>query len=152
MRQMADVLTKTQRSFCMSQIRGKHSTPELVVRRTLHSLGYRYRLHDRGLPGSPDLVFPARRKIIFVHGCFWHRHFCKLGRPTPATRQRFWEAKLLGNKRRDKIVCQRLRRDRWDVLVVWECQTRDTGKMIGKLRSFLDDIPTRGQAQGSEFR
>ena len=138
MRWMADVLTKAQRSFCMFQIRGKHTTPELVVRRVVHSLGYRYRLHDRNLPGSPDLVFTSRRKVIFVHGCFWHRHRCKLGKPTPTTRRKFWITKLLKNKQRDKIIRRKLRGEKWDVLVVWECHTRDTSKMVKKLKLFLD--------------
>src|SRR6266852_3772457 len=135
---MADVLTRSQRRFCMSQIRGKNTKPQLMVRRLVHSLGYRYRLHDRNLQGSPDLVFQSRRKLIFVHGCFWHRHRCKLGKPIPATRQSFWITKLLRNKQRDKIVRQRLRRENWEVLVVWECHTRDTKKMIQKLKLFLD--------------
>lgn len=135
---MADVLTKAQRSLCMSQIQGKHTRPELMVRQCVHSLGYRYRIHDRNLPGSPDLVFSSRRKVIFVHGCFWHRHRCKLGKPIPNTRRGFWMTKLLRNKQRDKIVRQRLRRESWDVLVVWECHTRNTKKMAETLKRFLD--------------
>ena len=83
---MVDVLTPKQRQFCMSRIQGKDTRPEMVVRRMVHALGYRYRLHVRSLPGCPDLVFPSREKVIFVHGCFWHRHNCRYGRVRPATR------------------------------------------------------------------
>lgn len=135
---MTDVLTRSQRSFCMSQIRGKHTNPELTVRRLLHSLGYRYRLHVRNLPGSPDLVFPSRRKLIFVHGCFWHRHRCKLGKPVPSTRRKFWVKKLTQNKLRDRFTRRQLRRVGWDVLTVWECQVRDIEGLTNRLSSFLD--------------
>lgn len=134
---MADVLTRAQRRFCMSQIQGKDTGPELVVRRIVHSLGYRYRLHDRRLPGAPDLVFPGRGKAIFVHGCFWHRHSCKLGRPMPATRRDFWATKFLENKQRDKTARQKLLKMKWEVLVVWECQTRDLERLTTKLVAFL---------------
>lgn len=138
MRCMADVLTQAERRFCMSQIRGKHTKPEMIVRRLAHSLGYRYRLHDRNLPGSPDLVFPSRRQVIFVHGCFWHRHRCKLGRPMPASRRNFWAMKLLKNKQRDRAARRKLCRADWEVLVVWECQTKDLEKLSKKLATFLD--------------
>lgn len=139
MHPMVDVLTEGQRRYCMSRIRGKHTGPELVVRRLVHSLGYRYRLHDRTLPGSPDLVFAARGKVIFVHGCFWHRHKCKLGRPVPATRRDFWTTKFLENKQRDRVARQKLRNAKWEVLVIWECQTGDLKKLAPKLVTFLGD-------------
>ncbi len=134
---MADVLTKEQRRLCMSRIRGKDTKPEMVVRRMLHALGYRYRLHRRDLPGCPDLVFPGRRKIIFVHGCFWHRHRCKYGLVTPATRPEFWKKKLEGNRARDTRVRKELRRLGWQVLVVWECQIRKPDAMIKRVVDFL---------------
>jgi DNA mismatch endonuclease (patch repair protein) len=134
---MADVLTQAQRKFCMSQIHGKHTKPELLVRRLVHSMGYRYRLHDRTLPGSPDLVFRSLQKLIFVHGCFWHRHRCKFGKPMPATRQNFWKTKLLQNKSRDQNTQRKLRRNGWDVLVIWECQTSDTDNLVIRLNNFL---------------
>jgi DNA mismatch endonuclease (patch repair protein) len=139
MRWMADVLTRAQRRFCMSRIRGKHTGPELVVRHLVHLLGYRYRLHDRNLPGSPDLVFQGRGRVIFVHGCFWHRHCCKLGRPMPAVRRNFWSMKLLKNKQRDRVARRKLRSAEWKVLVVWECQTRDLERLTKKLITFLGD-------------
>ena len=120
---MADIFTPEQRSRIMSRIRGKDTAPEMVVRRMLHSGGYRYRLHVGGLPGKPDLVFPRRRKVIFVHGCFWHRHGdCKTGSSVPKTRTDFWTAKFDNNTRRDKSVRERLTEDGWGVLVVWECE------------------------------
>lgn len=118
-----DVLTPEQRRRCMAAVRSKHTKPELLVRRLVHSLGYRYRLHRRDLPGCPDLAFPRRRKVIFVHGCFWHRHSCHKGRSLPATRRRFWEHKLADNKKRDGKIRRRLNSLGWRRLVIWECQT-----------------------------
>ncbi len=119
-----DTLSTKQRSGVMSRIHGKDTTPELIVRRLVHSLGYRYRLHVRKLPGSPDLVFASRRKVIFVHGCFWHRHSCRKGRSMPTTREEFWRTKLEANRRRDNRSRRALRAQSWKVLVIWECQTR----------------------------
>ena len=134
---MADVLTKAQRSFCMSRIRSKHTKPELLVRHLVYSLGYRYRLHDRTLPGSPDLVFSSLHKLIFVHGCFWHRHRCKQGKTIPSTRRDFWMAKLFGNKCRDQATMRKLRKAGWQVLVVWECQTTNIERLLGNLKAFM---------------
>ena len=117
-----DNLNAQQRQRCMGAIRSKDTTPELRVRSLVHRLGYRYRLHVRTLPGAPDLVFPRRRKVIFVHGCFWHRHCCKRGQPVPKTRSEYWLPKLEGNRARDLQHRHRLRKLGWDVLVVWECQ------------------------------
>ena len=89
-----DVLTPEQRQRCMASISGKNTKPELIVRKLLHSLGYRYRLHYSNLPGKPDLVFPGKRKVIFIHGCFWHRHDCKKGKSLPANNAVFWQKKL----------------------------------------------------------
>ena len=122
----------------MSAIRNKNTKPEMIVRRLAHSLGYRYRLHGRGLPGKPDLIFPSRRKVIFVHGCFWHRHSCSKGRSMPSTRTKFWREKLEENKERDKRNLRKLRKEGWKVLLIWECQTRNSEKLIIKLRGFLD--------------
>jgi len=121
----------------MSRIRGRDTKPEVIVRRVAHSLGFRFVLHARDLPGRPDLAFPARRKVIFVHGCFWHRHRCRYGRPTPATRAEFWRVKLEGNRARDARARRALRRRGWQVLVVWECQTRDAETLGRGLRKFL---------------
>jgi DNA mismatch endonuclease (patch repair protein) len=134
---VADVLTSEQRSFNMSRIRGKDTTPELVVRRLLHSLGYRFRLHVPQLPGRPDIVLPKHAAVILVHGCFWHMHKCKYGKVTPKTNRSFWQQKRLGNVARDKQNQRRLRKD-WSVLTVWECETRDLERLIKRLQKFLD--------------
>jgi len=104
----------------MSLIRSKNTQPELVVRHAVWAAGFRYRLHGNGLPGSPDLVFPGIRTIVFVHGCFWHAHSCQKGR-IPGRNRRFWQDKFDANKLRDRRNVQRLRRDGWSVLIVWEC-------------------------------
>lgn len=117
-----DRISPEARSLNMSRIRSKDSRPEMAVRRALHALGFRYRLHVPGLPGKPDLVFPKLRKLIFVNGCFWHRHSCSNGR-LPSTRPEFWLEKLNSNRARDLRNLRKLRRLGWKCLVVWECQT-----------------------------
>jgi DNA mismatch endonuclease (patch repair protein) len=120
---MADRLSPEGRSALMGRIHSKDTLPEMVVRRMLHAMGYRYVLHDRRLPGSPDIVFPSRKKIVFVHGCFWHGHHCGRGfRPTHNAQ--FWSAKIDGNRARDRKNARRLRAEGWSVLTVWECATR----------------------------
>ncbi len=129
---MVDTLSPERRSSIMSRIRSKNTVPELAVRTLVHGMGYRFRIHRRDLPGSPDLVFPSRRKVIFVHGCFWHRHRkCALSR-IPKSRVDFWTAKLNANAERDIANIQTLRKADWKVLVVWECQIGgfDLGKRI----------------------
>lgn len=120
---MVDVLTPEQRRFNMSRIRGKDTKPEMLLRRGLHALGFRFRLHRKDLPGRPDLVFPSRRAVIFMHGCFWHGHACPMCR-IPATRREFWTAKITGNRVRDAAATDRLRVLGWRVFVVWECALR----------------------------
>lgn len=133
---MTDIFTKEQRSRCMSKIRSKNTGPELIVRRLVFSLGYRYRLHRRDLPGSPDLVFASRKKVIFVHGCFWHRHRdCKKG-SVPRTRPEFWQVKLNGNMERDARNVAALETAGWKVLVVWECEV-NTASIAEKIKRFL---------------
>lgn len=134
-----DTLTPEQRSERMSRVRGKDTKPELVVRRLVHGLGYRFRLHRRDLPGSPDLVFPGRRKVIWVHGCFWHQHpdpNCKLAR-MPKSRLEFWETKLSANRERDAVKMAELAALGWDALVVWECEIKDKGILAARLKEFL---------------
>jgi len=135
-----DVLTKQQRKQCMSAIRSKDTKPEMVVRQLVHSLGYRYRLHRSGLPGKPDLVFSGKRKVIYVHGCFWHRHSCKKGRSMPVTQQDFWREKLESNKVRDQRNRRKLRELEWNALVVWECETNTSRieYLREKIVSFLE--------------
>jgi DNA mismatch endonuclease (patch repair protein) len=132
-----DTLTPAERSERMSRVRGKNTKPEMVVRRLAHSMGYRYRLHDRSLPGCPDMVFHSRMTAIFVHGCFWHRHKCAMGDRTPKSRAAFWKGKLEANRTRDRRNTARLRTMGWRVLVVWECETRDIARLSRRLSKFL---------------
>jgi DNA mismatch endonuclease, patch repair protein len=135
---LTDTLTSEARSRRMAGIRGKDTRPELAVRSTAHNLGYRFRLHRRDLPGTPDLVFPGRRKVVFVHGCFWHRHSgCKRA-ATPADRRAYWQAKFDGNVERDIRKEVQLLAAGWDVLIIWECETRDIARLTESLRDFLD--------------
>lgn len=127
-------LTLTER---MRRIRKTDSKPEMIVRRMVHAMGYRYRLHGAGLPGGPDIVLPRHRKVIFVHGCFWHRHDCPDGRKLPRSRPEYWGPKLKGNRRRDEASIARLRELGWDVLVVWECAVRAHAARA-LLKAFLD--------------
>ncbi len=136
-----DSLTPTERSERMSRVRNKNTKPEMKVRRLAHALGYRFRLHSAGLPGRPDLVFPGRRAVIFVHGCFWHRHpspECHLAR-VPKSRQEFWLAKLQGNSERDARVIASLESDGWRVLTLWECElnNRESERLRERLAQFL---------------
>lgn len=134
---MTDTLSKLQRSERMGLIRGKDTKPELLVRSITHRLGFRYRLHVSSLPGKPDLVFPKRHKVIFVHGCYWHRHpGCALAR-LPKSRLDFWTPKLTQNRERDLKNISRLRRARWSVCVVWECEIQRTERLKRKIRKFL---------------
>jgi len=135
---MADVMSPEQRSRCMSRIRGKNTSPELRVRSLAHRMGYRFRIHRGDLPGKPDIVFPSRRRIILVHGCFWHLHSCSVGRRArPRTNAVFWRKKLTGNVTRDRSNLRRLQRAGWKVLTVWECQIHDEGKLSKRLSRFL---------------
>jgi DNA mismatch endonuclease (patch repair protein) len=143
---MTDVLTPKQRSANMAAITGKDTKPELVVRRATHRLGYRYVLHHKNLPGRPDLVFPSRNKIVFVHGCFWHMHTCRYGRVVPATNAEFWSAKRNGNVARDTRNVAALRSLGWSVLIVWECQLREIDTLISRIVKFLDR-PGRSKKQ-----
>ena len=123
----------------MARIRGKNTRPEMTVRRLVHGMGYRYRLHRRDLPGHPDLAFGKLRKTIFVHGCFWHRHAdsnCKLAR-LPKSRLEFWLPKLERNSERDRNNVDRLLAMGWSVLIVWECELKNTASLSKKIRAFL---------------
>lgn len=134
---MTDVLTPEQRSLNMSRIRNRNTRPEMIVRSIAHRMGYRYRLHRKDLPGKPDLVFPARHKVIFVHGCFWHMHDCPYGRVTPTTNAEFWQSKRMGNVERDVRNIAALKKTGWQVLVIWECWTRNREKLQTRLIKFL---------------
>lgn len=134
-----DTLTPAERSERMSRVRSKDTKPEMRVRSLVHRMGFRYRLHARDLPGDPDLVFPRRGKIIFVHGCFWHRHGkrCEFTR-WPKSRLDFWMPKLEQNHQRDKTVRKELRKLGWQVLVIWECQLKDCETLSTRMRTFLE--------------
>lgn len=133
-----DRISKMKRSANMAAIPSRNTGPEINVRRILHDLGVGYRLHDRELPGRPDIVMKGRRRAIFVHGCFWHRHRgCKYAYE-PKSRQEFWQTKFAGNVERDRLVLRRLRLKGWRVLVIWECEAANAKLARRRLVSFLD--------------
>lgn len=125
------------RSQMMAAVRSKDTAPEMIVRRLVHSLGYRYRLHQRDLPGKPDLVFRAKRKVVFVHGCFWHQHGCK-GSHLPKSNQTYWKPKLERNRERDAEHIEELRGSGWKCLVLWECELVDVVRLSRRICKFLD--------------
>lgn len=134
-----DKLSPSRRSENMRAIRSKDMNPEMAVRRLVHRMGYRYRLHRKDLPGKPDLVFVSRRKIIFVHGCFWHQHRKKtcVDARIPKSNRDYWEPKLARNVQRDTQNRRKLRSLGWDVLVVWECETKNRERLERRLQTFL---------------
>ena len=137
---MADTLSKSARSARMSLVKSKDTSPELVVRRLIHSMGFRYSLHGRDLPGRPDIILRRLKKAIFVHGCFWHRHRstrCKLAR-LPKSRLAFWLPKLEANRLRDDRNSRRLKATGWKIMVVWECQLSNIEHIKNKLVLFLE--------------
>jgi len=122
----------------MRAVKGKDTAPEMIVRRALHSMGYRYRLHRKDLPGKPDISFIGRRKVIFVHGCFWHGHGCARGNRIPKTNTDYWMKKVTRNRERDTQSCRELVGNGWRVLVIWECELRNKNELKEKLRTFLE--------------
>jgi len=135
---MPDVFTPEKRSWVMSRIGSRNTSPERLVRSLLHSLGFRFRLHQKKLPGHPDIVLPKHRKVIFVHGCFWHGHGCRRGK-RPETHQDFWDRKIEQNRRRDVVTLSTLEDLGWRSLVVWQCETRDHQQLKARLLHFLGD-------------
>jgi DNA mismatch endonuclease, patch repair protein len=128
------------RSENMSRIRGRDTKPELVVRKMLRRLGFKgYRLHRKELPGKPDIVFIGRKKVIFVHGCFWHAHTCEVGARKPVTNQAYWVPKIQRNKDRDVAHLEQLQDEGWAVLTVWECEIKDEVALMKRLAMFLDE-------------
>ena len=137
---MVDTISSKARSANMASIRSTGMAPEISVRSMIHKLGYRFRLHRRDLPGKPDMVFPAKQKVIFVHGCFWHQHGsskCRIAR-MPKSNLAYWKQKLEGNKARDKTNSSRLRKAGWGVLVIWECQLSNQDTLKNKIMRFLE--------------
>lgn len=135
---MTDVHDPRTRSYNMSRIRSKNTKPELVVRSIVHRLGYRFRLHSNDLSGKPDLVFRSKHKVIFVHGCYWHRHKCKLGKVYPSTNADFWKLKFQANKLRDKKNYRRLIEHGWSYFIVWECELNNIENLVERLKLFLE--------------
>lgn len=139
---MVDVVSPAKRSEMMSGIRGKDTKPEMIIRKALHKRGFRYRVHYSGLPGKPDLVFPSRKAVIFVHGCFWHGHDCSLFK-WPSTNKEFWKRKITENKKRDRKALSSLPKHGWRTLVIWECSLKgrarpDFDQTMKKLIEWLD--------------
>ena len=122
----------------MRAVKGRDTEPEMVVRRLVHGMGYRYRLHGKDLPGKPDLVFRPRRKVVFVHGCFWHQHDCPRGARLPKSNRGYWLTKLRRNRERDAEHRARLCSMGWKTLIVWECEIRDREAVARKIAAFLD--------------
>jgi DNA mismatch endonuclease (patch repair protein) len=135
-----DTLTPERRSANMARIRSQNTSPELTLRKLIHGLGYRFRLHRNDLPGRPDLVFPARKKVIFVHGCFWHQHGeCREGR-VPGSRLEYWGPKLRRNQERDSLAQSSLKQQGWRYLVVWECELKDEAAASHRVTQFLGRV------------
>lgn len=137
-------MTSQARSEIMRAVRSKDTKPELRIRRLLHSLGYRYRLHRKDLPGHPDIVFPNRRKVIFVNGCFWHGHQCRRGARVPKSNTAYWLKKIARNVERDAAVREELQRLGWATLTIWECEARDMASIESQVVPFLDDCEHMG--------
>lgn len=133
------ITSNTQRSAIMRAVKSKDTKPEMIVRRLIHGMGYRYRLHGRGLSGKPDLVFAGRRKVIFVHGCFWHGHNCPRGARQPKANGEYWKTKIARNIQRDSASVVVLRKVGWQVMTVWECETKVGNRLAleQRLRNFL---------------
>ncbi len=137
---MTDIFSKKKRSEIMSKIRSKNLKQELFIRKLVYSMGYRYRLHEKNLPGKPDLAFPGLKKAIFVNGCFWHGHNHCQKSDLPLQNHAFWEKKITSNVKRDRIICKNLKNSGWDCLTIWQCDIKDTNKeKLGKkIRNFLE--------------
>lgn len=131
----------------MQAVKSKNTSPELLVRRLLHTRGYRYRLHRSDLPGKPDLVFPGRKSVVFVHGCFWHGHNCARGSRVPKTNTEYWTAKVARNRAQDEKAQKQLSGDGWNVLAVWECELRDTQGVLKRVTRFLSSNAIRKHQQ-----
>lgn len=129
---------REDRSRTMRAVKGRDTGPEMIVRRLAHGMGYRYRLHRKDLPGKPDLAFPSRRKVIFVHGCFWHQHHCARGARSPKSNREYWIPKLRRNKERDERNQRLLRESGWDALVIWECEMKDRDVLRDRIAGFLE--------------
>ncbi|MGH6826271.1 very short patch repair endonuclease [Methyloceanibacter sp.] len=137
---MSDHVSPEGRSFIMKAVGTRDTGPEVAVRRLLHSAGYRYRLYRRDLPGTPDLTFPRRHKVIFVHGCYWHGHGCEKGR-LPKSKLAYWAPKIAANRARDERNIRKLRSEGWSTLTVWQCELKQREKLIRRVQCFLGPPP-----------
>ena len=137
---MADKLTSSQRSHCMSHIRGKNTKPEILVRKGLHARGFRFRLHNKKLPGSPDIVLPKYGVAIMVNGCFWHGHKGCRYATKPKTNIEFWETKIARNRHRDEVTTAHLEALGWTVITIWECELRTSSQLDDRLNTFAEEI------------
>lgn len=135
---MTDSFSPEKRSWIMSRIKSKDTSPEIKLRSFIHRLGYRFRLHRKDLPGNPDLVFVSRRKIIFLHGCFWHGHNCPRGNRLPGTNTEYWRNKIMKNVNRDLKTIKQLESLGWSTLVIWECDLKDLDSLYVKIKGFID--------------
>jgi len=133
-----DPLSPEQRSYTMSRVHGKDTKTEMLVRRLLYRLGYRYRLQGRDLPGNPDIVFRSKKKVIFIHGCFWHGHDCRSGKKRPKSNEEYWLPKLAKTKARDAQNQEKLLELGWNFLILWECQLKNKDALIEKIRFFME--------------
>lgn len=131
-----------ERSEIMRRVRSTNTKPELIVRKLVYSLGFRYRIHKKELPGKPDLVFSGKRKVIFVHGCFWHGHKCKRGNRLPKKNREYWAKKINANLKRDKRQIEELGKAGWSVLTIWECETKDLDILTHRVVEFLNERRT----------
>ena len=134
----SDVFTPQDRGRVMRAVKGKNTKPEMIVRRLAHAMGYRFRLHRKDLPGKPDLVFPGRKAVIFVHGCFWHGHDCARGSRQPKQNADYWRTKIGRNVERDADTLEALAAQGWRTLVLWECEMKDRDALAERIRAFLD--------------
>ena len=134
---LMDTFTPAGRSAVMKRVQSKNTQPEMAVRSLVHGMGFRYALHRRDLPGNPDLVFPARDRVIFVHGCFWHGHSCRAGRNRPSSNTIYWNAKLERNCNRDAANLRRLRSLGWRILVIWECELKNPARLRARIERFV---------------
>ncbi len=134
---MSDIFTKDKRSKIMSSIKNKDTRPELAVRSLLHRMGHRFRLHQKDLPGKPDIILKKHKTVVFVHGCYWHRHNCKRGQSMPSSNKEFWQRKFRGTIERDKKVQEQLKKLDWNVGVIWQCELKTQSDTVKKLENIL---------------
>jgi DNA mismatch endonuclease (patch repair protein) len=147
-----DSVSPKRRSEIMSRVTGKNTRPEIVVRKLLHGLGYRFRLHRKDLPGRPDVVLPKWRTVVFIHGCFWHRHVGCPNTRTPKSRIEFWTSKFEENIQRDRITRERLEALGWRVLVIWECELGDVASLTERIRRFIESEGRCDRSNSSQAR